>query len=185
MRSGQSLTYRRSDTRRTGTASSPASVRGVGARTEAPFLASVPLLARALRFERVSALNLDCEGCEYALADDMAAGDSDFFLRVDQLALEVHAALPWARSAAHAAALGRLAAATSAAGLELASAEMTPCAPEHEALGCHQAMVAAGHPCQTGRMCQNLLCARRPQHFDKGQFLDQAVSQRPTSCWSK
>ena len=75
----------------------------------------------------------------YALADDIAEGDPKFLHRVDQLALEVHAALPFARAPAHAAALGRLAALASAAGLELAWAELTPCAPEHEALGCHQA----------------------------------------------
>ena len=42
-----------------------ASLRGGRAR-KAPFLASVPLLARALRLERVSVLKLDCEGCECA-----------------------------------------------------------------------------------------------------------------------
>lgn len=43
-----------------------ASLRGGRVPSEAPFLASVPLLARALRLERISVLKLDCEGCECA-----------------------------------------------------------------------------------------------------------------------
>ena len=43
-----------------------ASVRGWKQRPEAPFLASVPLLARALRLEHLTVLKMDCEGCECA-----------------------------------------------------------------------------------------------------------------------
>ena len=43
-----------------------ASVRGWKQRPEAPFLASVPLLARALRLEHLTVLKMYCEGCECA-----------------------------------------------------------------------------------------------------------------------
>jgi len=44
-----------------------ASVRGdEPPRAEAPFLASVPLLARALRLGHLAVLKMDCEGCECA-----------------------------------------------------------------------------------------------------------------------
>ena len=51
-----------------------ASLHGQRARTEPPFLASVPLLARALRLEHISVLKLDCEGCECAGLPCRSAG---------------------------------------------------------------------------------------------------------------
>lgn len=75
---------------------------------------------------------------------------------MDQLALEVHAALPFARAPSYAVALGRLAALASAAGLELAWAELTPCAPEHEALGCHQARALL-----LAQQCQGFMASSR------------------------
>ena len=43
-----------------------ASLHGQRAPSGPPFLASVPMLARALRLEHISVLKLDCEGCECA-----------------------------------------------------------------------------------------------------------------------
>ena len=59
------------------------------------------------------------------------------------MALEIHVPLPFASSAAHVVALGRLAAMMSAAGLELASVELDSCAPPDEAPGCHAVRRAA------------------------------------------
>ena len=86
---------------------------------------------------------MTCRARRYALADDIKEGDPHFLHRVDQLALEIHVPREFASSDAHVAALGRLAAMMSAASLELASVHLTPCAPPHEAAGCHEVRRAA------------------------------------------
>jgi len=62
---------------------------------------------------------------------------------VDQLALEVHASAAYLATRGHGAGLGRLWAAASAAGMALAAVELTPCAPDDEAPGCHEARPGA------------------------------------------
>jgi hypothetical protein len=55
---------------------------------------------------------------------------------------------------------GRLLAILEKSGHILVHAYVTPCAPPHEAYGCHDELVSLGYPCLAGKMCQNFLFAR-------------------------
>jgi hypothetical protein len=121
---------------------------------------TMPGLRRFLGHRQLSALKIDCEGCEYAIAEDVLREDPHFFRHVDQVAIEIHLSRKWAATNAHADNLGRLYDLVTAAGLRVAHATVTGCAPEYEALGCHPAFVAAGFACDPGEMCQNVLLAR-------------------------
>lgn len=61
------------------------------AETQGWFVMPPPQLARLVaRGQRIPILKMDCEGCEYKIFDDVMRHDPRFFLRVDQVALEVH-----------------------------------------------------------------------------------------------
>lgn len=121
---------------------------------------TMPGLRRFLRHRRLSVLKVDCEGCEYAIAEDVLREDPRFFRHVDQVAIEIHLAQKWAATDKHVHNLGRLYGLATAAGLRVVHATVTGCAPTDEATGCHPAFVAAGFACGAGEMCQNVLLAR-------------------------
>ena len=56
------------------------------------FFMSPPLLAKLVAPGNmpIPVLKMDCEGCEYALYDDVIQHDPSFFMRVDQFVIEVH-----------------------------------------------------------------------------------------------
>ena len=121
---------------------------------------TVPGLKRFLGHDRIDVLKMDCEGCEYALAQDILLEDPAFLHSVDQLALEIHVSRQWLKTEAHAHHLGLLYALAKEAGLELVETVLGGCHPDHEAPGCHPALLEAGFPCEKGKMCSNLLFAR-------------------------
>ena len=121
---------------------------------------TVPGLKKFLGHERINVLKMDCEGCEYALAQDILREDPTFLHSVDQLAIEIHVSQKWLKSEAHAHHLGMLYALTKEAGLRLAETVFGGCHPNDEAPGCHPVLQEAGFPCQSGMMCTNLLFAR-------------------------
>lgn len=127
-------------------------------------LASVPLLMKSLNVRDVNILKMDCEGCEYALAEDVLSSDPHFFHRVDQFALEIHVSKAWVKSKEYGVQLGKLFVLLEKAGLELAHVALTPCHPTDEDMGCDAFLTSAGYPCKRGEMCQNLLFARNVQH---------------------
>jgi len=103
-------------------------------------------------------LKMDCEGCEYKLADVAA----NFWFGVEQLAIEIHVGRMWMKDVYHLHQLEKLMRNMRRAGLELMDASIDGCAQADESSGClHQfASVAI---CAPGRMCHNLLFAR-PQN---------------------
>ncbi|KAK9918881.1 hypothetical protein WJX75_007780 [Coccomyxa subellipsoidea] len=127
------------------------------------FLANVPLLARALSIEKLQVLKMDCEGCEYALADDILKHDELFLDKVDQFAIEVHTTAMIAKTRDHALALGRLYHLLQEAGLELVHAAVQYCNDEHAAFGHQEEFIAVGYPHTRNDYCQNLLFAKRPR----------------------
>ena len=121
---------------------------------------TVPGLKKFLRHDRIDVLKMDCEGCEYALAQDILLEDPDFLRTVDQLAIEIHVSRKWLKTEAHAHHLGMLYALAKDSGLRLVETVFGGCHPDDEAPGCHPVLQAAGFPCQSGMMCNNLLFAR-------------------------
>ncbi|KAI9033219.1 hypothetical protein DFJ74DRAFT_165030 [Hyaloraphidium curvatum] len=121
-------------------------------------ITSVPGLRQFLGHTNVTVLKMDCEGCEYSLARDVAMEDPHFFQRVGQFALEIHTGKAWARSDRHVHYLGLLFAQLQAANLELQHAVIVRCGPSREAEGCIKKLNDSGYPCQP--MCHNLLFAR-------------------------
>lgn len=121
---------------------------------------TVPGLKTFLRHDRIDVLKMDCEGCEYALAQDILLEDPDFLRTVDQLAIEIHVSRKWLKTEAHAHHLGMLYALAKDSGLRLVETVFGGCHPDDEAPGCHPVLQAAGFPCQSGMMCNNLLFAR-------------------------
>ena len=120
---------------------------------------TVPGLKKFLRHDRIDVLKMDCEGCEYALAQDILLEDPDFLRTVDQLAIEIHVSRKWLKTEAHAHHLGMLYALAKDSGLRLVETVFGGCHPDDEAPGCHPVLQAARFPCQSGMMCNNLLFA--------------------------
>jgi len=139
----------------------------VGARTLNPvsdarwaLLTTLPRLRHWLGDDRVAVLKMDCEGCEYALAEDILQEDPTFFDHVEQFAVEIHVSRVFMTSPKHGLNLGRLFLLLERSGLQLIEALLGPCGPPHETSGCTAELVESGYPCGPNLMCQNLLFAR-------------------------
>jgi len=139
----------------------------VGARTLDPssdarwaLLTTLPRLRRWLGDDRLAVLKMDCEGCEYALAEDILQEDPTFFDHVEQFAVEIHVSRVFMTSPQHGLNLGRLFLLLERSGLQLIEALLGPCGPPHETSGCTAELVESGYPCGPNLMCQNLLFAR-------------------------
>lgn len=124
------------------------------------FSTSMPRLMKWREDERVDVLKMDCEGCEYSLAKDVAFEDPLFFEKVGQFAVEIHVTKVWLKSAEHLYSLGRLLQQLESAGLRLAHSEITSCAPKDEAAGCMDELADIGLPCGRRNSCHNFLFAR-------------------------
>ena len=122
---------------------------------------SPPQVMSFFKHPHIDVLKMDCEGCEYALARDVAAIDPAFFTRVDQFALEVHASRFWAKSPLHEHYLGLLYHMLFDAGFALEHAQVGGCGRATEIPGCPAAMDKAGYPCGIGKSCHNYLFAKR------------------------
>ena len=129
-----------------------------GARWD--LVTTVPGLKKFLRHDRIDVLKTDCEGCEYALAQDILLEDPGFLRKVDQLAIEIHVSPKWLKTETHAHHLGMLYSLAKDSGLKLVETVFGGCHLDDEARGCHSVLQEAGFPCQSGMMCNNLLFAR-------------------------
>jgi hypothetical protein len=134
--------------------------------SDAPDLAewiavSPPQVMSFFKHRHLHVLKMDCEGCEYALARDIAAFDPAFFTKVDQFALEVHASRFWAKSELHEHYLGLLYHMLFAAGFALEDGHVGGCGPATEVLGCPATMQKVGYPCGINKSCHNYLFAKR------------------------
>lgn len=121
---------------------------------------SMPGLLTWTKFPRISVLKMDCEGCEYSLAQDVVMEDPSFFFKVDQLAIEMHMSKSWISTPEHLYSLGLLFSLLDSAGLSLQDAEIGGCARHHEEIGCMDELVNMEYPCGIGKSCHNLLFAR-------------------------
>lgn len=121
---------------------------------------TVPGLKKLFRHDHINVLKMDCEGCEYALGQDILHEDPDFLFSVDQLAIEIHVSQKWLKTEDQAHHLGILYALSKDAGLRLFETVFTPCSPDDEAPGCHPVLQEVGFPCQKEMMCIKLLFAR-------------------------
>ena len=115
-------------------------------------------LRHELGHTRVDVVKMDCEGCEYALVQNMRVSDPSFLGRVDQLILEVHISRKWISSPTHLRNLGLLYHLLFQEGFNLLHADLTHCAPDDEATGCPQELIKIGYPCYAH--CHNYLFAR-------------------------
>lgn len=113
-------------------------------------------------------LKMDCEGCEFALYNDIAQKEPNFFNRVDQFAFEVH--LPKTRLKLGGVglrrkqdliALARLFKTLESAGLNLAHAMITKCWFIDERFGVMQELIDLGYYRKGEGMCQNLLFSKK------------------------
>ena len=118
---------------------------------------SVPLLRRWYN-HRLSALKMDCEGCEYSLSVDVSADDPLFFHHIYQLNIELHLPRSFMASDEHVYKLGRLFRQLRSAGHNLAHYDGGSCSPSDEALGCLPLFNNTGFPCLPG--CVSLLFSR-------------------------
>ena len=136
----------------------------IGAKSpDAPsdwFLTSVPAVRSFFRHEKISVLKMDCEGCEYTIAEDVLKEDPTFFNDVKQFAIEVHLPRAFMAGKTEVDNLARLYKLLKEAGLVLKSAFYSGCNPTHEASGCAPELIESNFPCASGIMCQNYLFAR-------------------------
>lgn len=121
---------------------------------------TIPALLRWTNIPRLAALKMDCEGCEYSLSHDVLVEDPEFFMKIDQLAIELHMSRNWVKSRIHLYSLGMLLTLLDDAGLVLQDAEIVACGQQHERMGCMEELISVGYPCGSGRSCHNLLFAR-------------------------
>lgn len=124
------------------------------------FSTSMPSLMKWRNDERVDILKMDCEGCEYSLAKDIAFEDPSFFDKVGQFAVEVHLSKVWLNSTEHLYSLGKLFQYLEDAGFRLAHSTVEGCATYDEAPGCMETLAEVGIPCGNGKSCHNYLFAR-------------------------
>jgi hypothetical protein len=123
------------------------------------FVTSVTGLRVWLKHDQIAVLKMDCEGCEYSIARDVAAEDPDFFSHVQQFGIEIHYSKKWLKGAAELSALANLLHLLRSAGLELVSYDITTCAPEDQATGLVAALQDIGLRLGEGH-CHNYLFAR-------------------------
>ncbi|KAJ3056200.1 Methyltransferase-like protein 24 [Rhizophlyctis rosea] len=121
---------------------------------------SVPSLKKFLGHRKIDILKMDCEGCEYSLARDIAREDPTFFKNVDQFAVEVHISKNWIKTSTHVHYLGLLYHMLQHYGFRLMHSEITPCHPSDEALGCPRELLDAGYKCGPYMMCHNYLFSK-------------------------
>lgn len=125
-----------------------------------PAAASPPRVMALFGHAWLSVLKMDCEGCEYALARDVAAADPGFFSRVGQFAVEVHVPRRFLKGEAELHFLGLLYHMLGWHGFELVQADIVGCSAADEGMGCLAELVELGYPCGSGRGCHNYLFAR-------------------------
>lgn len=88
---------------------------------------SPALFTLSLKLKHIAVLKMDCEGCEYALYDDIMSHNPAFFRKVDQFAVEFHLSRKWLKGRKEAVELGRLLVLLSKEGFVLKHIELGSC----------------------------------------------------------
>jgi len=159
------------------------SFRKIGAPmlTESKFETQAPtVVAKSLNTTANLLLKMDCEGCEYAIANHVMKDDPKFFQKVDQFVLEAHVDQRFMSTKEHLKQYDSLLQLLDEAGLELMDARFTGCGEDMEFRGlrpplvgpirksswiqqrthekCLPELLQAGYKCSLN--CQNFLFAR-------------------------
>ena len=121
---------------------------------------SPPQVMNFFGHKHLDVLKMDCEGCEYALARDVANIDPEFFAKVDQFAVEIHVSKFWIKGDLHLHYLGLLYHMLFTSGFVLVYDRIEGCALKHEKFGCPAELEAIGYPCGIGKSCHNYLFAK-------------------------
>lgn len=108
---------------------------------------TVPAFRLWQHHDFIDILKMDCEGCEYALAEDILREDPTFFKNVGQFVVEVHVGNKWITSHQHVVNLGMLFVLLEEAGLRLQNAKIVGCSPWDEELGCPDSLTKLNYPC--------------------------------------
>ena len=120
-----------------------------------------------------SALSLDCEGCEHALARDILLEDPNFLSTVDQISIETHVSKTWLNSTEAVYYFGLHFALLEEAGFQMEFSSVFGCSKRHEITGCMPEVTKYGFPCGyrdwpnhpnvvIGRSCHDFLWKRHP-----------------------
>lgn len=117
---------------------------------------SVPKLRKQLGHP-LFALKMDCEGCEYSLAQDILADDPDFFLSILQFSFELHLPRAFANTEEDVYSLGRLFRLLQLSGMRLVHVDDGRCGHDTQRQGCHELLDSIGFPCEPG--CRSYLFA--------------------------
>ena len=119
----------------------------------------------------IDVLKMDCEGCEFAIARDVALHQPRFFSRVGQFAIELHLSKFFASTDEHIHYLGLLFYILEREGLILVDARIERLHPKHESYGCDDKLVAANFPCGKRQMGHNYLFARTTKVRSDGNIV--------------
>lgn len=126
---------------------------------ESWLVTSAPELRKMFGHQRIAALKMDCEGCEYSIAKDILENDPDFFNFVDQFTIEIHVTNAFVLSHTHLHNYALLYKLLRDKGFRLAGGELTSCGAK-EAPGCPEYLKRMGYPCNRDNMCQNFLFSK-------------------------
>ena len=126
---------------------------------------SVPMF-RKLHFNHpLFALKMDCEGCEYSLANDILEDDPNFFQYVLQFNIEIHLPLSFATKSADIYGFGRLIRLIYLANMSLVHVDNARCGPKDRDLGCHVLLDKIKYPCDPG--CSSLLFSHNYSYLNQ------------------
>jgi hypothetical protein len=123
-----------------------------------------PVELQQLLHNPLYVLKMDCEGCEYVIARDVLKYDANFFDKVYQLNVEVHAPRRYLNDSTDAHSLGQLYYLLHKAGLRLTHNDGRGCGKNVQAGGCVRELKDAGFPCAPG--CQSFLFGRNESFVD-------------------
>jgi hypothetical protein len=129
-------------------------------------------------------LKMDCEGCEYYLYESTLQYKPDFWAHVEQFAVEIHVTKKFMPvgidGEGDGLGLAYLFALLRREHFRIQDVKLTSCAPDDEALGCSQTLVAHGWPCAQGQMCQNILFSKQSLSSAPGTTKEQTSAPGAT-----
>jgi hypothetical protein len=118
-----------------------------------------------LKAGRIEVLNMDCNGCEYALARDVIQEAPHFFDSLDQMSVMVHLSQKpgFLDSDEAIYYFGLMLQMLDKAGLEVQKIEVMPCdhEDEGEVMQCHDKLKYLSYPCGNKNSCHRYLFSRK------------------------
>ena len=117
-----------------------------------------------LKAARLQLLNLNCDGCEYAIARDVVQEAPHFFDSVDQVSVVFHLSQKkgWLDSDESAYYFGLMLEMLDKSHLEIQKIEVMPCEEDDGETGlCHDKLKYLGYPCGNKNSCHRYLFSRK------------------------